>query len=193
MLDRFGHYIWQKERRHNPTNLLSIYMLHLFFRHLPFSRQSLRRGSKAFTLVELLLVSMIAGTLAAIAVPVYTNYIDKARNNQALVDIREIESKIIAYQVEHGALPNTLAQVGSNNRVDPWGKPYEYLRILGVDKDLIKGKWRKDRFMVPINSDFDLYSMGKDGRTVATLTSRNSRDDILRANNGGYVGLASEF
>jgi general secretion pathway protein G len=168
-------------------------MLHLFFRHLPFSRQSLRRGSKAFTLVELLLVSMIAGTLAAIAVPVYTNYIGKARNNQALVDIREMESKIVAYQVEHGAPPDTLAQVGSNNRVDPWGKPYQYLRILGVAQHLVIGKWRKDGFMVPINSDYDLYSMGKNGRSGAPLTDSKSWDDIVRANNGGYVGLASEF
>jgi general secretion pathway protein G len=136
---------------------------------------------------------MIAGTLAAIAVPVYTNYMDKVRNNQALVDIREMESKIVAYQVEHGALPNTLAQVGLNNPVDPWRKPYEYLRILGVAQHLVIGKWRKDRFLVPINSDFDLYSMGKDGRSVAALTANKSQDDIVRANNGGYVGLASEF
>jgi len=47
--------------------------------------------------------------------------------------------------------------------------------------------------MVPINSDFDLYSMGKDGRSVAPLTAKDSRDDIVRANDGGYVGLASEF
>jgi len=143
--------------------------------------------------VELLLILSILGTLAAIVVPTYTNYMDKARTTQAMADIREMESKIVVYQVEHGAPPDTLAQVGLNNRVDPWSKSYLYLRILGVDKDQIKGKWRKDRFMVPINSDFDLYSMGKDGRSASPLTARDSQDDIVRANNGGYVGLASEF
>jgi general secretion pathway protein G len=52
---------------------------------------------------------------------------------------------------------------------------------------------RKDRFLVPINSDFDLYSMGKDRETVAPLTAKKSHDDIVRANDGAFVGLASEF
>ena len=168
-------------------------MLYWFLRHLPLSYQSRKGCDQAWTLVELLLILSILGTLTAIAVPVYTNYMDKINNNHALADIREIESKIVAYQVEHGNPPDTFTQVGLNNPLDPWGKPYEYLRILGVDKNQIKGKWRKDRFMVPINSDFDLYSMGKDGESTAPLTAKASRDDIVRANNGGYVGPASEF
>ncbi len=168
-------------------------MLYWFFRHLPFNRLNQKGCSHAWTLVELLLILSILGTLTAIAVPVYTNYMDKINNNHALADIREIESKIVAYQVEHGAPPNTLAQVGSGNRVDPWEKPYEYLRILGVAHHLVTGKWRKDGFMVPINSDYDLYSMGKNGRSGAPLTDSKSHDDIVRANNGAYVGLASEF
>jgi general secretion pathway protein G len=181
----------KRQRYLSDTLHISMPMSH-FFRHLPFSRQSLKRY-RAFTLVELLIVSLIAGTLAAIALPTYTNYMVKARNNQAMADIREMESKIVGYQVEHGAPPNTLAQVGLSNSLDPWGKPYQYLRILGVDKNQIKGKWRKDTFMVPINSDFDLYGMGRDGKSTAPLTAKESQDDIVRASNGGYVGLASEF
>ena len=56
-----------------------------------------------------------------------------------------------------------------------------------------KGGFRKDRFLVPINTDFDLYSMGADGASVGPLTSAVSRDDIVRANDGGFVGLASDF
>ncbi len=168
-------------------------MLYWFFRHLPFNRLNQKGCSHAWTLVELLLILSILGTLTAIAVPVYTNYMDKINNNHALADIREIESKIVAYQVEHGSPPDTFPQIGLNNPLDPWGKPYEYLRILGVDKNKIKGKRRKDRFMVPITSDFDLYSMGKDVTSTPPLTAKASRDDIVRANNGGYVGPASEF
>lgn len=168
-------------------------MWYWFLKHLPLSHQSRKGYHQAWTLVELLLIISILGTLTAIAVPVYNNYMDKVNNNKALVDIREIESKIVAYQVEYRNPPDTLTQIGLNNPLDPWGKTYEYLRILGVDKNQIKGKWRKDRFMVPINSDFDLYSMGKDGRSTAPLTAKNSQDDIVRANNGGYVGVASEY
>jgi general secretion pathway protein G len=52
---------------------------------------------------------------------------------------------------------------------------------------------RKDRFLVPINSDYDLYSMGKDGKSSSPLTSKNGRDDIIRANDGAFIGLASDY
>ncbi len=55
------------------------------------------------------------------------------------------------------------------------------------------GGARKDRFLVPINSDFDLYSMGKDGQSVGPLTAQKSHDDVIRANDGGFYGLASNF
>ncbi len=52
---------------------------------------------------------------------------------------------------------------------------------------------RKDKFLVPINTDFDLYSMGEDGKSVPPLTAKASRDDIIRANDGGYIGPASGY
>jgi general secretion pathway protein G len=52
---------------------------------------------------------------------------------------------------------------------------------------------RKDRSLVPLNTDYDLYSMGKDGQTQAPLTSSVSDDDVIRANDGGYVGLAEQY
>ncbi|MGH7274409.1 MAG: prepilin-type cleavage/methylation domain-containing protein, partial [Nitrospiria bacterium] len=55
------------------------------------------------------------------------------------------------------------------------------------------GDLRKDAKLVPINSDFDLYSMGSDGQSASALTAKQSWDDIVRASNGGYVGIASEY
>lgn len=55
------------------------------------------------------------------------------------------------------------------------------------------GNARKDRFLVPINSDYDLYSTGKDGQSLAPLTAKGSSDDVIRANDGGFIGLASNF
>jgi general secretion pathway protein G len=52
---------------------------------------------------------------------------------------------------------------------------------------------RKDRFGVVLNTDFDLYSMGKDRISSDSLSAPNSHDDILRANDGAFVGLASNF
>lgn len=35
--------------------------------------------------------------------------------------------------------------------------------------------------------------MGADGASVSPLTAKSSRDDIVRANNGRFVGLASTY
>ncbi len=56
-----------------------------------------------------------------------------------------------------------------------------------------KGSLRKDKFLVPVNTDFDLYSKGRDGKSVAPFTAGASRDDVVRANNGGYFGLVQYY
>ena len=52
---------------------------------------------------------------------------------------------------------------------------------------------RKDRFGVVLNTDFDLYSRGKDRKSTDSISTPDSHDDILRANDGAFVGLASNF
>jgi general secretion pathway protein G len=152
-----------------------------------------KKVSLAMTLVEVLTVVAMVGTLAAIGIPAYNNYLDRVRNEQAIEDIRFIEASVKMFLTNNGVLPNTLNQVASAQRRDPWNRPYQYLRIGGVDRHLVIGQWRKDRFLVPLNTDFDLYSTGKDGRSTPALTAARSRDDIVRANDGTFVGLASEY
>ncbi len=148
---------------------------------------------RAFTLVELLITMAIIGTLGAIAVPAYTNHMNDAKNAAAIVDIRQMEYGILRFQTERGRLPDTLAEAGLSMQRDPWGRPYEYLRIQGLDPAVLSGNWRKDRSANPLNTDFDLYSHGKDGQSKKSLVVKESWDDIVRANNGVFVGLASEF
>jgi general secretion pathway protein G len=52
---------------------------------------------------------------------------------------------------------------------------------------------RKDRFGAPLNTDFDLYSMGRNRESADLLSTPKSYDDIIRASDGGFVGLASDF
>jgi general secretion pathway protein G len=146
---------------------------------------------RAFTLIELLVAIAIVGTLGAIGVPTYNGYIDKARNATAAADIVDIGLRIASFQAERGRPPITLAEAGVVIGPDPWGRPYQYLRIAGVVPE--PHGLRKDHFVHPLNTDFDLYSMGKDGRSQAALTAQASHDDIIRANNGRFIGLASEY
>lgn len=145
---------------------------------------------RGFTLLELLVVIAILGTLAGIAIPSYHSYIEKARITKAIAEISILQKEIAAYEIDKGALPNTLNDIGRGTLLDPWDKPYRYLNFAYVKG---KGKMRKDRFLVPLNSDYDLYSMGKDGRSKPPLTAKASHDDIIRANDGRYIGLASEY
>jgi general secretion pathway protein G len=55
------------------------------------------------------------------------------------------------------------------------------------------GPMRKDKNLVPINSQYDLYSKGPDGESLAPLTAKKSQDDIVLANDGGFVGRASDY
>ena len=73
--------------------------------------------------------------------------------------------------------------------LDPWGNPYQYLVYTSTNK----GQQRKDKFLVPLNPTYDLYSMGKDGQSVPPLTAKVSQDDIVRADDGGFVGLAAAY
>ena len=151
------------------------------------------KSVRAFTLVEILLTLAILGTLSAIAVPTYKNYIDEQKVSAAIADIRGIEGDIVKFQAERGKPPDPLSETGLPTKVDPWGRPYQYQRIQGLSKHEMDLKSRWDKNEKPLNYDFDLYSMGKDGETKAKITDKDSHDDVIRANGGAYVGLASEY
>jgi general secretion pathway protein G len=129
-------------------------------------------------------------TIAAIAVPNLVAAVDEARIARAVSDIHNLEDEIMLYLTINGVYPDSLDQVGYGGLLDPWGNPYQYLNHATMRGN---GQARKDRFLVPLNSDYDLYSMGKDGLSVPPLTAKESQDDIVRAENGSYVGLASQF
>jgi general secretion pathway protein G len=232
-------------------------------------KNSVKTNAKGFTLIELMIAVAIVGILASIAVPNFIKYREKARVAMAITEIRLIEKEIVNYLIDYGELPGDLSELGMDTIRDPWGRPYEYLRIQGSDEaqddkgkkddkgknesylacfrwifmgpkflfpgfniafiQLVefkkifpqviipsllakkdkddkdkkdkddkddkskKGKPRKDHQLHPINTDYDLYSVGKDGKSTETLASNISKDDIIRANDGGYVGLVSNY
>lgn len=138
-----------------------------------------------FTLVELIIVIAIILTLCAIAIPVFSSYTYRTRIARAKVEIRVLEKEITAFRIIHMKFPDTFDELGLGVVRDPWGNPYRYLPIAGTPKGLL----RKDHSMVPVNRDYDLYSMGKDGKSKPPFTAKASQDDIVRANDGEYVGL----
>ena len=123
------------------------------------------RGSRAFTLIELLLVLVILGVLAAIVVPKFAGRTEQARQTAAQSQIATFGTALDAFEVDNGYYPkgkNGLSDLVVQPRDaqswkgpymkndipnDPWGRPYVYE---------CPGKHNP--------SSYDLMSVGPDGR-----------------------------
>jgi len=157
----------------------------------PLAKDRLRERPRGYSLVELMIVVAILSITAAIAVPSYQGMVYDAQVVSAIADIKQISDELTLFRLTNRRYPASLQEVGMDGKLDPWGRPYVYLLI--ADMKIDKGHIRKDKNLVPLNSDYDLYSCGRDGGSSPPLTSQDSRDDIVRANNGGFVGLATNY
>jgi general secretion pathway protein G len=147
------------------------------------------RRLKGFTLIEGMMAVAILGVAIAISIPIYDGYKLKINNAIAIKDIVNIQVAVESYNQANDAYPPSLTAVNMNLLLDPWGNPYQYLNLDGAPI----GQVRKDQALVPINTDYDLYSMGPDGASVAPLTAAMSRDDVVRANDGSFIGVAEDY
>ena len=136
-----------------------------FLSDFGFRISDFRRPAHAFTLIELLLVLVILGILAAIVVPKFSGRTEQARTTAAISQISTFGTALDAYEVDMGYYPkgrNGLAELVQPPRdarnwkgpylkseipLDPWGHPYIYE---------YPGKHNP--------SGYDLLSMGPDGR-----------------------------
>lgn len=145
--------------------------------------------SKGYTLIELIIIVIVVAVLAGIAVATY-DYADRARVAHAIGDIGEIHMRVQMFDLINRRHPTSLAEIDLEGELDPWGNEYQYLSFDNVEGN---GPKRKNRGMVPVNTNYDVYSMGPDGESESPFTSVHSRDDIVMANDGTYFGAVGDF
>ena len=147
------------------------------------------RPASGFTLLELMLVVAFIAILGTVAIPAVRGYVERANSAAATADVGSLSLALKQWETNNGQFPDSLADAGLGGRLDPWGNAYQYVRVTGANI----GALRKDKNLVPINTDYDLYSMGADGQSAIALTAAPSRDDIVRANNGGFIGRGEDY
>ena len=159
-----------------------------------------------FTLVELLVVIAVLGILTVFGMSAYGHFIDRAKNTRAIAEIRLLEKDIMDFFHTNDRNPFTLAEIGRGTMLDPWKSSYQYLNFETApnpedkwrtqgnkNKSKGKGKGKGLDKTTAVNSDYDLYSRGKDRISVPDIEGEASKDDIIRAADGRYLGSASEY
>jgi len=122
------------------------------------------RGARGFTLLELMVVVVIIGVLAALIAPAVLDRLDEAKVTAARTDITNIGQALKLYKLDNGRFPSgeqglqalvqkpTVGTLPPNWKPyldklpnDPWGHPYQYANP-------------------GVHGDIDVFSFGADGQ-----------------------------
>lgn len=130
------------------------------------SRSSLsrRRRNPGFTLIEIMVVVVILGILAALIAPNVISRIDEAQVVKVQQDLRAIESALKLYRLDNFRYPDT--EQGLDALVTPPQDPNARWPAGGYLERLPRDPWDREYvYLHPGNQgEFDVYTLGRDGQ-----------------------------
>jgi general secretion pathway protein G len=131
------------------------------------THSNLRRAQHGFTLIEIMVVVIIIGLLAAVIVPQVVDRVDEARVSKARQDLQAIETALTMFRLDNFKYPSTdqglraLVQQPTDPTIRNW-RPGGYLQ-----RGSAKDPWGNDyQYVYPgtRGREYDLFSFGADGQ-----------------------------
>lgn len=124
-----------------------------------------RLNQRGFTLIEIMVVVVILGILAAVVVPRVLDRPAQARRTKAAADIKGIESALGMFKLDNGFFPSTdqglkaLVDKPETGRTPKRYPPGAYLKKVPIDP------WGNEyAYLSPgANDDYEIVSYGADG------------------------------
>jgi general secretion pathway protein G len=124
------------------------------------------RQSRGFTLIEIMVVVIIIGLLAAVIVPQVVSKVDEAKVAKAKSDIQTLETALTMFRLDNSKYPTTEQGLAALV-TQPTDPTIRHWRPGGYVPRLSKDPWGFDyQYTSPgtHSKDFDLYSLGADGQ-----------------------------
>lgn len=152
------------------------------------------RRRRGFTLIEYLAVVALLAIVGSLALAQATAAIERTRNARAIDEIARIHHAVEQYRtLSGGNLPLRMTDMIPAQfdapPLDPWGTPYVYHNFTRIPP----WRRRKDGPLVPINREYDIFSRGPNRVSTPNIRSAPGRDDIILADEGGFIDVAAKY